>query len=141
MRRGLAVAAGILVLLALPSGGASARTETAPYTGPAGLGGVMRVNGHVQGGQSGAVILPTRGRETSVVVEATDGSGRPVRIELAQDPSGNGFVTDLGMFCGRTGKAVRLAYPGKPLQVYVVAGDCSGTVSVPTAGDVVARFR
>lgn len=137
----LAAGAAALVLLAAPSGAAVTRTDSASYTGPAGFGGVMRVNGYVQGGQSGALVLATRRRETSVYVEAADSAGRPVRIELAQDGSERGFVTDLGAFCGRTGRAVRLAYPGQPLQVYVVAGDCAGAVSAPTAGEVVARFR
>lgn len=141
MRSGLAGGAAGLILLAAPSGAATAHTETASYTGPAGFGGVMRVNGHAQGGQSGAIVVPTRGRETAVYVEAADATGRPVRIELAQDASGNGFVTDLGAFCGRTGRAVRLPYPGQPLQIYVVGGDCAGDLSAPTTGNVVARFR
>ncbi|MCU1589536.1 MAG: hypothetical protein JWP11_792 [Frankiales bacterium] len=141
--RGLAVStlAVGLAAVAVAAPASAGAPQTASYTGPAGVAGVMRVGGKVQGGSTGAAVFQTRRTDRAVSVSAVDASGRPVRLELAQDGSGKGFVTDLGSVCGRSAAPTRLAFPGSALLVYVVAGDCSGAASVPTTGTVTAVAR
>jgi hypothetical protein len=133
--------ATVLAVGALADSATAAGTQVASYTGPAGVAGVMRVGGQAQGGSTTGVLLPTSARDRIADLTVADATGRPVFVELAQDRDGQGFVTDLGGFCSSAATPVRLAFPGRPLQVYVVAGACGSDVSAPTTGKITARFR
>lgn len=117
-------------------------TETAPYSGPAGVQDVYRLNAYAQGERSGVVELPTRAGDRTVVLTVRDSSAAAVRVEVAQDLSGHGFVTDIGSFCSdEPPTSLTLAKGGVPLQVYVVVGMCGGQPTLPTEGKIAGVFR
>jgi hypothetical protein len=140
--RGWAAAAVVLLpcgsALAAPAAGG--HQESAVYSGPAGVADVYRMNGYAQGQRQGAVELLTRKGDRTAVVTAADDAGRPVRLEIAQDLSGRGFVTDIASYCSDEAPVLRLARGGVPLQVYVVAGMCGTALSIPTEGKIEGAF-
>ena len=124
-----AVVSIAMILAAAPATGSPReRTETVPYETP-GTHFMDAVWVEV-GPTSEAVPMPGE-RTVSVVLQ--DESGRPVAAALHQGDH------DLGVFCGETGKPVRLVNR-KPVHVHVYNGPGCSDVSVATQGTATFTF-
>lgn len=84
--------------------------------------------------------IPVGADETLATVEITDATGLPVSFSLGQDtnPDELGTEKDLGEFCGKTEKPVKLE-PGFPIIVFpwAVGPACA---SIATQGTVKATL-
>jgi hypothetical protein len=149
MHRSVPLALLVTTTLAVPAVAAQpaahGRSATGSYTG-AGVDSVAGITPSVYGEGSGqgtefqAVSVDTRRTDRRVTVRVTDRSGRPVQAAVVQHlGSGTSDDVELGRLCGpRNG--FRLARPGRPLTVYLLAGRCGASASVPTTGTVRFTF-
>lgn len=85
--------------------------------------------------------IATGGTEKYVTVEILDATGTPVAFHLGQDtdPDTFGTETDLGDFCGTTGKKPVKIEPGYPIVVFpwAIGAECG---SIATQGTVTATL-
>jgi hypothetical protein len=146
MRAALVVAVGAVAALAVPAGAAvGPREARSEYTSAGGVSGVISGVTYVNGDVYGAVRLSTLTTERSIGVTITDAAASPataVAAELAQDLDRDGqYETTLGSACGATREPLRLARPGAPVMVFLLAGACDGgKASLPTKGLVTAKL-
>jgi hypothetical protein len=118
----------------------SPRRAQADYVGVSTDVGVVSSVPSIAGHDVGGVVLATRSTERTVVVSATDDVVGPVAVDIWQRSTG-GSIQDLGTFCGTT-PIVKLARPGTPIEVRIVASlKCGVSSRPPTRGTVTASFR
>jgi hypothetical protein len=142
MKHARAIACGVVAVtsvLAPPAVGRErrARVVTEPYVaaGAVAIGSVQGTNrcASTSGTYIGGACFMIHSRDTRVVIEAEDDSGRVVggRIEV-----GSGIVR----FCGATEKPVRLPKGAESISVILEAGACAPGGGVPTQGTLTATF-
>jgi hypothetical protein len=140
------VAAALTVSPALAAGHSGTHTVTRAYAG-GGVQGVAGATPYLYGYEHGqdtslqGVEIPTLRTDRKVTVRVTDQSGLNVLavvIQKAYDELG-APERELGQVCGSP-KRMRLAYPGRPLNVYLVNGTCGSAPSVATTGTVAATL-
>lgn len=135
---------GVVVVAAVAGVAADAaparRGATAEYLTAGGIVGVTSGDTYVNGVPYGSVTFATRAHERTFDVRVTDDSGLAVAAEVVQDVDGDSTPdTTLATFCGSV-RDVRLKRPGRPVLVYLLAGECGSGVSAPTRGVVAAQF-
>lgn len=90
---------GALLAPAAEAGKLKKRKATATYTG---FSASVEGNGLCD---PGCVTMATKPSERFVKVSVTDATGLPVSVSVTQpDSNGDGFVENLGSFCGKSGK-------------------------------------
>lgn len=135
----------LMALLGVIAGSSGAhatttRRVTVEYTLAGGSVGVVGASPTVMGQRSNDVVAPTRSKERSVHVEILDALGRPVAAVVSQFVGADGHVRELGRFCGRTSKPIKLATTSADVHVTLLAGNACATASTPTKGSVTMTF-
>jgi hypothetical protein len=147
MRRALALAATCAALFAGPAAHAGAtRTVSADYTGsgvdsPAEPIPAMYGDVSGQGSQAEAVTVVTRLSDRTVAIRMADRTGGAVLAAVVQHLGDDARSdVELGRVCTASRAPLRLAAPGKPLTLYLLAGSCPAGPSVPTTGTAELTF-
>lgn len=138
-----ALVGGALFVPAADAGKVKKRKATATYTG---FSAAVEGNGFCD---PGCVRIPTKPSERFVKLSAKDLTGLPVSVQVTQpDSNGDGFVENVGAFCGKSkklpisgGQEVILFISGHPTTgVFEQFGGPTACEGAATTGTIKAIF-